>query len=119
MIYKPAMCWHVTRDPVAISFIFTFKYANAPWISSPHRKEPLMEKIYAVQVFHEVYDGVRADEPLLYESESLARMQGETLAPNRHGVLVYQRVVGADRRDHSEPMILAKYGHVPNMQTRG
>lgn len=77
-----------------------------------------MDKIYAVQVFHEVYDGVRADEPLLFDSESVARKQGETLAPNRHGVLVYQRVVGVDRRDHSEPMILAKYGYVPNMRTR-
>jgi hypothetical protein len=78
-----------------------------------------MEKIYAVQVFHEVYDGIRADEPLLYESESVARKQGETLAPNRHGVLVYQKVIGVDRRDYPEPTILAKYGHVPNIRTRG
>jgi hypothetical protein len=78
-----------------------------------------MEKIYAVQVFHEVYDGIRADEPLLYESESAARKQGETLAPKRHGVLVYQKVVEVGRRDYSEPTILAKYGHIPNLRTRG
>lgn len=78
-----------------------------------------MQKIYAVQVFHEVYDGIRADEPLLYESESVAREQGETLAPGRHGVLVYEKVIGVDRRDYSTPMILAKYGHVPSMLIRG
>jgi len=77
-----------------------------------------VEKIYAVQVFHEVYDGVRADEPLLYDSESVAREQGETLAPRRHGVLVYEKVIGIDRRDYSEPMILARYGHVPSMRIR-
>jgi hypothetical protein len=74
-----------------------------------------MEKIYAVRVFHEVYDGVRADKPLLYGSESVARERGEALAPERHGVLVYEQVIDVDRGHCSEPMILAKYGYIPNV----
>jgi hypothetical protein len=74
-----------------------------------------MEKVYAVQVFYEVYHGIRADKPLLYGCESVARECGEALARDRHGVLVYEQVIDANRGDQPQPMILAKYGNVPNM----
>jgi hypothetical protein len=35
------------------------------------------------------------------------------LARNRDGVLVYAQTADADRGEYSEPMILAKYGQVP------
>jgi hypothetical protein len=74
-----------------------------------------MEKVYAVQEFYEVYDGIRADKPLLYGCESVARERAEVLAQDRHGVLVYEQVIDADSGNRSEPMILAKYGNVPKM----
>jgi hypothetical protein len=74
-----------------------------------------MDKVYLVRVFYEVYGGMRADKPLLYQTESLARERGEMLARNRDGVLVYEQAADAERGEYSEPMILAKYGQVPNL----
>jgi hypothetical protein len=75
-----------------------------------------MEKVYLVRVFYEVYGGMRADKPLLYRSESVARQRGEMLARNRDGVLVYAQAADPDRGEYSEPMILAKYGQVPDLR---
>jgi len=75
-----------------------------------------MDKVYLVRVFYEVYGGMRADKPLLYQSESMARQRGEMLARDRDGVLVYAQAADPDRGEYSEPTILAKYGHIPNLQ---
>ena len=74
-----------------------------------------MEKVYLVRVFYEVYGGMRADKPLLYLSESMARKRGEMLARDRDGVLVYAQAADADEGQYSEPMIIAKYGQVPDL----
>jgi len=52
----------------------------------------------------------------LYRSESVARQRGEMLARNRDGVLVYAQAADPDRGEYSEPMILAKYGQVPDLR---
>jgi hypothetical protein len=75
-----------------------------------------MEKVYLVRVFYEVYGGMRADKPVLYRSESVARERGEMLARNRDGVLVYAQAADPDQGEYSEPMILAKYGQVPDLR---
>jgi hypothetical protein len=82
----------------------------------PRQGERFMDKVYLVRVFYEVYGGMRADKPLLYESESVARQRGEMLARNRDGVLVYAQAADPSRGEYSEPTILAKYGQIPNLQ---
>jgi hypothetical protein len=73
-----------------------------------------METLYVVQGFCEVDGDVIADKPILHGMEQLARTRGETLAGQRDGVLVYAQAADADRGEYSEPIILAKYGLVPN-----
>ncbi|HWX65617.1 MAG TPA: hypothetical protein VNZ27_04225 [Rhodanobacter sp.] len=73
-----------------------------------------MGTLYVVQGFSEVGDDVVADKPILHGMEQLARTRGEMLAARYDGVLVYAQAADADRGEYSEPVILAKYGHVPN-----
>jgi hypothetical protein len=73
-----------------------------------------MGTLYVVQGFSEVGGNVVADKPILHGMEQLARTRGELLAAQCDGVLVYAQAADADRGEYSEPVILAKYGHVPN-----
>lgn len=73
-----------------------------------------MGTLYVVQGFCEVDGDVIADKPILHGMEQLARTRGAMLAERRDGVLVYAQAADIDRGEYSEPVILAKYGLVPN-----
>jgi hypothetical protein len=73
-----------------------------------------MGTLYVVQGFHEMDGDVIADKPILHGMEKLARTRGEMLAAQRDGVLVYAQAADLDRDEYSQPVILAKYGHVPH-----
>ncbi len=73
-----------------------------------------MGTLYVVQGFCEVDGDIIADKPILHGMEQLARTRGELLAEQRDGVLVYAQAADIDRGEYSEPVILAKYGQVPN-----
>ncbi len=73
-----------------------------------------MGTLYVVQGFCEVGGDIIADKPILHGMEQLARTRGELLAGRRDGVLVYAQAADIDRGEYSEPVILAKYGQVPN-----
>ena len=73
-----------------------------------------MGTLYVVQGFYEVDGDVVADKPILHGMEQLARTRGEMLAGQRDGVLVYAQAANIDRDEYSQPVILAKYGHVPH-----
>ncbi|WP_426700901.1 hypothetical protein ACPPVV_16200 [Rhodanobacter sp. Col0626] len=73
-----------------------------------------METLYIVQGFHAEGGDVVADKPILHGMEQLARTRGEMLADQCDGVLVYAQAADVDRGQYSEPVILAKYGEVPN-----
>ena len=73
-----------------------------------------MGMLYVVQGFCEVDGDYIADKPILHGMEQLARTRGKLLAGQREGVLVYAQAADMDRGEYSEPVILAKYGQVPN-----
>ncbi len=73
-----------------------------------------MGTLYVVQGFCEVGGDIISDKPILHGMEQLARTRGELLAGRRDGVLVYAQAADIDRGEYSEPVILAKYGQVPN-----
>lgn len=73
-----------------------------------------MGTLYVVQGFHEEHGDVVADKPILHGMEQLARTRGELLAGQREGVLVYAQAADIDRDEYSQPVILARYGHVPD-----
>lgn len=73
-----------------------------------------MGTLYVVQGFCEVDGDIIAEKPILHGMEQLARTRGEMLAGQRDGVLVYAQTADIDRGEYSEPVILAKYGLVPN-----
>lgn len=77
-----------------------------------------MGTLYIVQGFHAVDGDVVADKPILHGMEQLARTRGELLAGQLHGVLVYAQAADVDRGEYSEPVILAKYGDVPNPEAQ-
>lgn len=73
-----------------------------------------METLYVVQGFHEVDGAVLPEKPVLHGMEEFARRCGEQLARQCEGVLVYAQGADTDRGMYSDPIILAKYGRVPN-----
>lgn len=73
-----------------------------------------MGTLYVVQGFCEVDGDVVADKPILHGMQQLALTRGEILARQRDGVLVYAQAADIDRGEYSEPVILAKYGVVPD-----
>jgi hypothetical protein len=75
-----------------------------------------METLYVVQSFREVDGDVLAEKPVLHGLEEFARRRGEQLATQCEGVLVYAQGADTNREEYSDPVILAKYGHVPNPQ---
>lgn len=80
-----------------------------------------METLYVVQSFHEVDGAVLPEKPVLHGMEEFARRRGEQLAGQCEagqceGVLVYAQAADTDRGEYSDPVILAKYGHVPDPQ---
>jgi hypothetical protein len=75
-----------------------------------------METLYVVQSFREVEGDVLPEKPVLHGMEEFARKRGEQLAAQREGVLVYAQAADTNRGEYSDPVILAKYGHVPNPQ---
>jgi len=75
-----------------------------------------METLYVVQSFREVDGDVLAEKPVLHGMEEFARKFGEQLATQRDGVLVYAQDADTNREEYSDPVILAKYGRVPNPQ---
>lgn len=75
-----------------------------------------METLYVVQSFHEVDGTVLPEKPVLHGMEEFARRSGEQLAGQCEGVLVYAQGADTDRGEYSNPVILAKYGHVPDPQ---
>lgn len=77
-----------------------------------------METLYVVQGFYGLGDGVVAGKPILHGMEQLARTRGEALAEQCDGVLVYAQGADVDRGEYSVPVILAKYGSVPNPETQ-
>ncbi|OOG55498.1 hypothetical protein [Rhodanobacter sp. C03] len=78
-----------------------------------------METLYVVQSFHEVDGAVLPEKPVLHGMEALARRSGEQLAMQCEGVLVYAQGADTDRGEYSDPVILAKYGRVPDPQKQG
>ena len=77
-----------------------------------------METLYVVQGFHVVSQGTVAAKPILHGMERLARKRGEALADQCDGVLVYAQEADADRNEYSAPVVLAKYGDVPNPEAQ-
>jgi hypothetical protein len=75
-----------------------------------------METLYVVQSFREVEGDVLPEKPVLHGMEEFARKCGEQLATQREGVLVYAQGADTNRGEYSDPVILAKYGRVPNPQ---
>jgi hypothetical protein len=76
-----------------------------------------METLYVVQSFREVDGAVLPEKPVLHGMEEFARRRGEQLARQCEGVLVYAQAADTDRGEYSDPVILAKYGHVPDPQS--
>ena len=77
-----------------------------------------VETLYVVQGFHGVGQGMVAGKPILHGMEQLARTRGEMLAGQCDGVLVYAQDADVDRGEYSAPVILAKYGQVPQPETQ-
>lgn len=73
-----------------------------------------MGTLYVVQGFREIDGSVVADKPILHGIQLMALERAETLARQRHGVLVYAQVADADRGEYSPPTILAQHGSVPH-----
>lgn len=73
-----------------------------------------MGTLYVVQGFHEVGGDLVADKPILHGLEQLALTRGRMLAGISEGVLIYAQAADVDRGEYSEPVILARYGHVPH-----
>lgn len=76
----------------------------------------MMETLYVVQSFHEVDGAILPEKPVLHGMEEFARRRGEQLAGQCEGVLVYAQEADTDRGEYSAPIILAKYGRVPDPQ---
>ncbi|HEY8683907.1 MAG TPA: hypothetical protein VIM06_12110 [Rhodanobacter sp.] len=75
-----------------------------------------METLYVVQSFRAVDGDLLPEKPVLHGMEEFARRRGEQLARQREGVLVYAQAADTDRGEYADPVILAKYGHVPDPQ---
>ena len=77
-----------------------------------------METLYVVQSFYVVSQGTVAGKPILHGTERLARTRGAALADRCDGVIVYAQGADADRNEYSAPVVLAKYGDVPNPEAQ-
>ncbi|MEO6925664.1 MAG: hypothetical protein ABI129_03265 [Rhodanobacter sp.] len=77
-----------------------------------------MEMLYVVQSFYVVSQRTVAAKPILHVTERMARTRGEVLADQCDGVVVYAQGADADRNEYSAPVVLAKYGDVPNPEAQ-
>lgn len=69
---------------------------------------------YVVQSYRKVGKRIVPDEPKVATDERQCMRMAEAAAGRRHAVIAFSRTGDADTGDFDEPVILAKFGEVPD-----
>lgn len=77
-----------------------------------------MPKLIVLAAFDKNDDGelVPAFDPREMQSEQSAKTQAAALAPHHAGVIAWSRDADPNTGDYGEPVELARYGEVPEME---
>ncbi|MGV8833274.1 MAG: hypothetical protein ACOH2N_14970 [Devosia sp.] len=71
---------------------------------------------FVVQTFRKGKRGkIEAEEPKIARDENNALVMAERLALSRHAVIAFSRTGDLDTGDFDDPVILAKFGDVPDL----
>lgn len=71
---------------------------------------------YVVQAFRKGKRGkIEAEEPKIARDENNCKVMAERLSYSRHSVIAFSRTGDPDTGDFDDPVILAKFGDVPDL----